>query len=129
MPAGVVIVDRPGRRVTPIRGTNVRLVVSKGPERFRVDAALVGQPRGRTSPPRCRDLPEIQFDHRGQRTTTPWRPGSVIGFDPPAGTTLKRGQVVTSLVSKGHEPVAVPDVDRADARAGDRATCSSSASS
>ena len=36
--------------------------------------------------------------------------GAVIGFDPPAGTELKRDQVVTVVVSKGHEPVAVPDV-------------------
>jgi serine/threonine-protein kinase len=34
----------------------------------------------------------------------------VIGFDPPAGTDLKRDTVVTVLVSNGHEPVAVPDV-------------------
>ena len=34
----------------------------------------------------------------------------MIGFDPPAGTDLKRDQVVTVVVSKGHEPVAVPDV-------------------
>jgi serine/threonine-protein kinase len=34
----------------------------------------------------------------------------VIGFDPPAGTDLMRGQVVTVVVSKGHEPVPVPDV-------------------
>jgi serine/threonine-protein kinase len=34
----------------------------------------------------------------------------VIGFDPPAGTDLKRDQVVNVVVSLGHEPVAVPDV-------------------
>jgi serine/threonine-protein kinase len=36
--------------------------------------------------------------------------GLVISFDPPAGTDLKRDQVVTMLVSAGRAPVAVPDV-------------------
>src|SRR3712207_9121395 len=31
-------------------------------------------------------------------------------FDPPAGTQLKRDQVVTIVVSAGRAPVAVPDV-------------------
>src|SRR3712207_6981177 len=31
-------------------------------------------------------------------------------FDPPAGTALKRDQVVTIIVSAGRAPVAVPDV-------------------
>ena len=37
-------------------------------------------------------------------------PGLVTGFDPAPGTQLTRDQVVTMLVSKGHAPVAVPDV-------------------
>jgi beta-lactam-binding protein with PASTA domain len=54
-------------------------------------------------------LPQIQF------TTTEAfddkvAKGSVVGFDPAAGTELKRGQVVTVVISKGHKPVAVPDV-------------------
>ena len=34
----------------------------------------------------------------------------MLAFDPPAGTHLKRDQVVRVSVSKGHAPVAVPDV-------------------
>ena len=34
----------------------------------------------------------------------------VLRFDPPAGTELRRDEVVTVVVSEGHEPVAVPDV-------------------
>src|SRR3712207_3177534 len=33
-----------------------------------------------------------------------------MGFAPPAGTPLMRDQVVTIVVSKGHEPVTVPDL-------------------
>ena len=109
-PAGAVMSTDP-KAGEAIRGTNVRLVVSKGPERFRVDPALVGKAVGRRRAASCRracprssSRPPRQFDNgvaAGARS---------IGFDPPAGTDLKRDQVVTVVVSKGHEPVAVPDV-------------------
>ena len=105
--------DRPPtrRRATPIRGTDVRLVVSKGPERFRRRRRAGGPARGRRSPPRCRQtLPAIQFDHREQlRQRRCGRARSSASTRRPAAE-LKRGQVVTVVVSKGHEPVAVPDV-------------------
>ena len=53
-------------------------------------------------------------------TTTTSPAGVVIGFEPPAGTPLKRGQVVTVVVSLGREPVAIPDVVGPDARGRDR---------
>jgi serine/threonine-protein kinase len=36
--------------------------------------------------------------------------GLVLSFDPPAGTQLKRDQLVTMVVSAGRAPVKVPDV-------------------
>jgi serine/threonine-protein kinase len=36
--------------------------------------------------------------------------GHVTGFDPEAGTELKRGEELVVYVSRGHEPVAVPAV-------------------
>jgi serine/threonine-protein kinase len=92
-----------------IRGTNVRLVVSKGPERFRVDTALVSKPWADVEPQLQETLPEIQFTTAEQYDNAV-PAGAVIGFDPPAATDLVRDQVVKVLVSKGHEPVAVPDV-------------------
>jgi eukaryotic-like serine/threonine-protein kinase len=92
-----------------IRGTNVRLVVSKGPERFRVDTALVGQAWADVEPTLQERLPEIQFTTAEQYDNAV-AAGAVIGFDPAAGTDLVRDQVVTVIVSQGHEPVAVPDV-------------------
>jgi serine/threonine-protein kinase len=107
-PAGSVMSTDP-KAGDAIRGTNVRLVVSKGPERFRVDPALVGKAWSDVQPQLQTALPQIQF------TTTEayddkLAKGSVVGFDPAAGTELKRDQVVTVVVSKGHAPVAVPDV-------------------
>jgi beta-lactam-binding protein with PASTA domain len=55
------------------------------------------------------DLPEIQFT-TSEAFDDKVPEGSVVGFDPAAGTDLKRDQVVTVVVSKGHKPVAVPDV-------------------
>jgi serine/threonine-protein kinase len=107
-PAGAVMSTDP-KAGEAIRGTDVRLVVSKGQERFRVDTALVGKPWTQVEPKLQSQLPAIAFtttEHFDDQVPA----GSVVGFDPPAGTDLKRGQVVTVAVSKGHAPVAVPDV-------------------
>jgi serine/threonine-protein kinase len=108
VPAGQIIATDPPAGAA-IRGSNVRLVVSRGPERFRVDPALVNQPEDVVTAKLQETLPSIQFTSE-QRYANDVKAGLVIGFVPQAGTDLKRGQVVTVLVSKGHEPVAVPDV-------------------
>ncbi|MDQ1662978.1 MAG: eukaryotic-like serine/threonine-protein kinase [Blastococcus sp.] len=108
VPAGEVITTRPASG-SAVRGSNVRLVVSRGPERFRVDPTLVNQPEKTVTATLQQSLPEIQL-RTEQRFDNTVKAGLVIGFTPPAGSDLKRGQVVTMLVSKGHDPVAVPDV-------------------
>ena len=45
-----------------------------------------------------------------ESTTTTVAAGLVIGFDPPAGTELRRDELVTVVVSPGRAPVSVPDV-------------------
>jgi eukaryotic-like serine/threonine-protein kinase len=107
-PAGAIMATDP-KAGEAIRGTDVRLVVSKGPERFRVDVALVSQPWAEVEPQLQESLPEIQFTTAEQHDDAV-PVGAVIGFDPPAGTDLMRDQVVRVLVSLGHEPVDVPDV-------------------
>ena len=93
-----------------IRGTDVRLVVSKGPERFRVDTALVGKAVGRRRAAAAGDpAGDPVHDDRDVTTTTCPRVRWSASTRP-AGTDLMRDQVVTVVVSKGHEPVAVPDV-------------------
>ena len=108
LPEGAVISTEPASGEA-IRGTDVRLVVSKGPERFRVDTAMVTKPWTEVEPELQEDLPEIAFtvieQHDNDLAT-----GAVIGFEPAAGTDLRRSDVVTVYVSLGHEPVAVPDV-------------------
>ena len=92
-----------------IRGTDVRLVVSKGPERFIVPTDLVGKAEAEVVAFLQDELPAIQVTTE-QEYDNDVAAGLVVRFDPPAGTELKRDEVVTVFVSQGHEPVAVPDV-------------------
>ncbi|MCW2635958.1 MAG: spk [Blastococcus sp.] len=91
-----------------IRGTNVELVVSKGPERFVVATAFVAQDAAKVLAKLQESVP-IQVTTE-KRYDNDLAAGLVVGFDPAAGTPLKRGQVVKMLVSQGHEPVEVPNV-------------------
>ena len=108
VPAGAVLSTEPAAGEA-IRGTDVRLVVSKGPERFRVDTAMVAKPWAEVEAQLQETLPEIAFTVAEQHDDD-LPAGTVVGFEPAAGTDLRRGDVVTVFVSLGHEPVAVPDV-------------------
>jgi serine/threonine protein kinase/beta-lactam-binding protein with PASTA domain len=105
--AGIVISTEPAAGEA-IRGTDVRLVVSKGQERYEVDPALVGRPSEEVVAHLQETLP-VQVataeQHDGALAA-----GLVIGFDPAAGTKMPRDSLVTVIISKGHAPVAVPDV-------------------
>jgi serine/threonine-protein kinase len=91
-----------------VRGTDVHLVVSKGPERFAVPTDLVGKPVDDVTA-KLQDTVPVQVTTKDAYSDSVPK-GRVIGFDPPAGTELKRGQLVTMQVSLGRAPVAVPDV-------------------
>jgi serine/threonine-protein kinase len=108
VPEGVVISAKPASGEA-IRGTNVKLTVSKGPERFVVPPELTGKPKDDVVAKLQNDLPELSITTRDQYDDKV-KAGLVIGFEPAAGEPLKRGQVVTVVVSQGHEPVAVPNV-------------------
>jgi len=92
-----------------IRGTDVRLVVSQGPERFTVPTDLAGKAEADVVAFLQDELPAIQVT-TAQEYDNDVAAGLVVRFDPPAGTELRRDQVVTVFVSQGHEPVDVPDV-------------------
>ena len=85
-PAGTVISTEPEGGGEAIRGTDVRLVVSKGPERFSV-ADRPGRPAGRRGRgASCRISVPAAGDHAPRSSTTTVDEGLVIRFDPPAGT-------------------------------------------
>jgi beta-lactam-binding protein with PASTA domain len=108
VPLGAVITADPAAGEA-IRGSDVELVVSKGPERFAVDPTLAGQPADAVLAQLQTQFPDLAFstveaysDEVGE--------GDVIRFDPVPGTELKRGDTVTVVVSSGRAPVAVPNV-------------------
>jgi beta-lactam-binding protein with PASTA domain len=107
VPEGVVISADPADGEA-IRGTDIAVVVSKGPERFVVPVELAGQ-EVTAVVAQLQDTLPLQVTTEDQYSNDV-EAGLVIGFDPPAGTELKRDALVTVLVSQGHEPVAVPDV-------------------
>ncbi len=91
-----------------IRGTDVDLVVSKGPERFTVDPALVGRPieEVRAALDELTAITYVEtLDYDNEIPEN-----DVTGFEPAAGTPLPRDAQITVYVSRGHEPVAVPAV-------------------
>jgi serine/threonine-protein kinase len=106
-PAGAVMstAPEPGEA---IRGTDVRLTVSKGPERFVVPTEMVGRPYDEVVAQLQETVP-LQLTKADEYDDT-FVPGQVIRFEPPAGTQLARDTVVIVVVSAGRAPVAVPDV-------------------
>jgi eukaryotic-like serine/threonine-protein kinase len=106
-PAGAVMSTEP-EPGEAIRGTDVRLVVSQGPERFTVPTDLVGQPYDEVVAQLQESVP-VQLT-RADEYDDSVDEGLVIGFTPAAGTDLRRDEVVTVVVSAGHAPVEVPDV-------------------
>ncbi|MGI8722870.1 MAG: Stk1 family PASTA domain-containing Ser/Thr kinase [Geodermatophilaceae bacterium] len=105
--ADMVISADPEAGAEIMRGSTVNLQVSKGPERFVVDESLVGLPEADVSATLA-NLPIAVVRAEGFNETVPV--GSVFGFDPAAGTELRRDQQVTVLVSIGPEPRAIPEV-------------------
>lgn len=97
-----------GTRVT--RGTDVHIVVSKGPERYTIDADLVGQP-STTVMPKIQALVgdrvtiEVVADYSESIAKD-----SVAAFNPPAGTALKPGDTLQVTISQGQAPIPIPDV-------------------
>jgi beta-lactam-binding protein with PASTA domain len=109
VPEGAVISADPDGGERAIRGSDVELVVSKGPERFIVDAALAGQPADDVQAQLQEQFPTLVFQ-QATETSEEIGAGNVIRFDPPAGTEMKAGETVSLVVSSGRAPVKVPDV-------------------
>ena len=107
-PAGAVMSTEPVAGEA-IRGTDVRLVVSQGPERFSVPTDLAGRPVDDVVAFLQEQRPALQVTTTDEYDDTV-DAGLVVRFDPPAGTDLRRDELVTVVVSAGHAPVSVPDV-------------------
>ena len=104
---GRVISARPGSGTSVRRGSEVTLVLSRGPERHDVPA-LAGQPRGRAvrllnqSHLRVGEVTQV-YDERVAK-------GAVVTTAPQVGKPLKRNANVDLTVSKGPRPIPVENV-------------------
>jgi serine/threonine protein kinase/beta-lactam-binding protein with PASTA domain len=106
--AGFVINTRPGPHAHVLKGKSVQLVVSKGPERFKVPA-VAGDTYAQAQ--RAFTTMPIQLVRSDTADNTgKYQSGLVIRTDPPAAAKVKRDQVVTLFVSTGPPVINVPDV-------------------
>jgi serine/threonine-protein kinase len=108
-PKGAVlaIVDeanKPATAQAPM-GSTLTLVVSNGPDQRAVPAGLENQPKDAVvaALTQLRLTPQLKEDFHETVEKD-----KVIAIDPPAGTKLDVGAVVTVSVSKGPEPRAIP---------------------
>lgn len=104
---GVVISSEPTSGTALRKGTAVDLVVSKGKERY--DAPdLVGTLASAAKETLAKNnltlgAQRSAFDEKVAK-------GKVVSQEPKAGTALKKGTAVAIVVSKGREPIDVPDL-------------------
>jgi serine/threonine-protein kinase len=106
VPKGIVMSTDPGAGQEVRRGTDVKVTVSKGPERYAVPN-VVGK-----SAAEARD--QITAEKLTVGTTKEAyddkiAAGLVVSVDPKVGTALKRGTKVNLVVSKGRQPIQVTD--------------------
>lgn len=110
VPAGSVIATDPSTGSHVLGGKLVTLVLSKGPERYKVPT-VAGQPADSAAAAlgaafKSTDIKVVRSDKSDDKIPR----GNAVGTDPVAGTEIKRDQVVTLFVSSGPPVIAVPDV-------------------
>jgi beta-lactam-binding protein with PASTA domain/predicted Ser/Thr protein kinase len=106
VPKNVVMSTDPGAGAEVRRGTDVKVTVSKGPERYDVPNVLNKSKAEATDQITATKLTVGTATDAFNETVAQ---GLVISVDPKVGTPLKRGDQVNIVVSKGREPIAVTD--------------------
>ncbi|MGG5261071.1 Stk1 family PASTA domain-containing Ser/Thr kinase [Phycicoccus avicenniae] len=103
---GVVMTVDPGVGATVRRGSEVVLTVSKGPERYAVPtlagSSLAEARRQLTGTNLALGKVTEAFSEKVPE-------GQVVSSSPKAGASLKRDAAVALVVSKGRQPITVPD--------------------
>jgi beta-lactam-binding protein with PASTA domain len=104
-PKGIVLDQKPESGKSVLQGTQVALVVSKGP-------AGVAMPdvTGLAAADAVKALQQRKLVPSLQQVASQEAPGTVVAQDPPPGKRAKPGTKVTLQVAKGQTSVAVPDV-------------------
>jgi eukaryotic-like serine/threonine-protein kinase len=103
---GSVIRTSPGSGARARRGARVTVILSAGQERY-----VVPQLRGQADSAARAALSRIPVSVVSTQSADDQIPkGAVIGTQPATGQQVRRGQVVTLVISTGPPLVAVPDV-------------------
>jgi serine/threonine-protein kinase len=106
VPKGIVMSTDPGAGQEVRRGTDVKVTVSKGPERYAVPNVV------KKSAAEARDqitAAKLTVGTTKEAFDDTIAAGLVVRDDPKVGTQLKRGSKVDLVVSKGRQPIAVTD--------------------
>jgi len=112
VPKGVVISADPGPGSNVGRGSDVALVVSKGPERYAVPP-VVGMTLAEASE-RIREV-NLKVGKVTKAYNEKVPEGQVVAAKPGTAASLKKGTPVALTVSRGRQPIDVPDLTGQDA--------------
>ena len=107
VPAGTVVSADAAPGAELRHGTDVRLVVSQGPERYAVPR-LVGLTVEEAT--QALEEADLQLGGRTGRFDETAPAGTILGSEPEVGTQQPPGTAVAVVVSDGPAPVEVPDV-------------------
>ncbi len=105
--AGHVISTQPPPNARVHRHGTVVVLLSRGKERYAAPK-LSGMSEAQARAAITKDNLNVGQVSTAYSDTVPT--GEVISQDPPAGTSLKRGTAVSFVLSRGPQPVQVPDV-------------------
>ncbi|RZU52905.1 serine/threonine-protein kinase [Krasilnikovia cinnamomea] len=103
----VVLEQRPAATERVIRGGEIILTLSLGPERYPVPDVVGTELAAARGELEAVKLKVKEGDGQFSDTVPE---GAVVATDPKAGTSLKPGDTVTITVSKGRSPTRVPNV-------------------
>ncbi|WP_460932799.1 Stk1 family PASTA domain-containing Ser/Thr kinase [Phycicoccus ginsengisoli] len=106
VPKGVVMSTDPGAGTEAPRGKDVRVTVSRGPERYAVPN-VAGKSKAEASDQIA--AAKLAVGNVTEAYNETVAAGLVVSVDPKVGTELKRGADVNLVVSKGRQPIAVTD--------------------
>lgn len=103
---GQVVVSSPKPGTEVRKGSDVRLEVSKGPERYLVPP-VVGMSRAEAE--RQVVAANLELGKVTEAFSEKVPEGQVVSAKPGPGASLKKGATVAMTVSKGRKPISVPD--------------------
>ena len=104
--SGNVISQSPNSGSTGYKGDTINLVISKGKQPITVADVV-----GKTESDAKSTLEDQKFTVKSTSVYSDTvESGKVISQDPKAGTTKYKGDTINLVISKGKEPITVPDV-------------------